>query len=203
MVPLAMIYLVRHGETIFNRERRLQGHVDSALTPRGLEQARAFGDLLRTLTRGEAGWRIVASPLGRTRRTAEIIAERLGGAAVEIEPKLIEASWGDWDGRLRSELEAAYPDAFGKSGWAFHAPVGETYEQVRGRLAAWLCGLPPEPERRIIAVSHGVTGRVLRGLYAQMPQEQVVRQDAPQDAVFRLAHGALQRIDCEPVAELS
>lgn len=194
-----MIYLVRHGETEFNRQRRLQGHVDSELTALGVRQAEAVARLLADLTGCAPGWRIIASPLGRTRRTAEIIADALGVADVEIDPRLIELSWGAWDGRLRSDLEAAYPDAFGRSGWAFHAPTGETYEQVCARMAGFLGELPPEPERRIIAVSHGVAGRVLRGVYGDLPPGLVPGQDVPQDAVYRLAGGGIERIDCEPV----
>jgi probable phosphoglycerate mutase len=198
-----MIYLVRHGETEFNRERRLQGHVDSALTARGLAQAQAVGDLLKDLTdREPGGWRIAASPLGRARRTAEIVAGRLGieAAEIAIEPRLIELSWGEWDGRLRDDLAAAYPDTFGRTNWAFHAPTGETYEEMCARLTSWLGELPPEPERRVIAVSHGVTGRILRGLYAGLAPEEVVTQDVPQDAVFRLRHGTITRIDSESMA---
>jgi len=191
-----MIYLVRHGETEFNRERRLQGHVDSPLTARGLAQARAVGDLLRELIGAQPGWRVVASPLGRTLSTARVVAEQLDVASVEIEPRLIELSWGAWDGRLRDELAAAYPDTFGRTNWAFHAPTGETYEEMCARLSSWLGELPPEPERRVVAVSHGVTGRVLRGLYAALPPDEIVTQDVPQDAVYRLADGRIERIDC-------
>lgn len=191
-----MIYLVRHGETEFNRERRLQGHVDSPLTEVGLRQARAVADLLADMTAGESGWRLVTSPLGRARRTAEIIAERLG-LAVEEDRRLIELSWGSWDGRLRSELEAEYPQAFGRTGWAFDAPTGESYQTVAERLTDWLSGLPPEPERRIIAVTHGVAGRVLRGVYGRLDRDETVTQDVPQDAVYRLVDGQIHRIDCE------
>ena len=99
-----MIYLVRHGETAFNRERRVQGHVDSALTELGVRQAHAVGRLLKDLIRGEPGWRIVSSPLGRARSTAEIVASKLGGLPVELDERLKEMSWGPFDGRLRSEL---------------------------------------------------------------------------------------------------
>jgi probable phosphoglycerate mutase len=194
-----VIYLVRHGQTEFNRARRLQGHVDSPLTDLGVRQAQAVARLLKDLTRGETGWRVISSPLGRARRTAESVGEALG-AKVEEDARLIEVSWGDWDGRLRSELEAAHPEAFGRSGWAFDAPTGESYEAVCARMADWLESLPPEPERRIVAVSHGVAGRVLRGVYAQMTRDRTVEQDVPQDAVYRLSGGAIARIDCEPVA---
>jgi probable phosphoglycerate mutase len=192
-----VIYLVRHGQTAFNRERRLQGHVDSPLTELGLKQAAAVGDLLRELTAGEPGWRIVSSPLGRARRTADIVARALG-AEVEEDHRLIELSWGDWDGRLRTELEAAHPDAFGSTGWAFDAPTGETYAAVCARMSDWLASLPPEPERRVIAVSHGVAGRVLRGVYAGLEKDRTVEQSVPQDAVYRLAAGRIERIDCPP-----
>jgi probable phosphoglycerate mutase len=196
-----MIYLVRHGETEFNRERRIQGHVDSPLTELGILQARAVGRLLRDLIRDPAGWRIVSSPLGRARSTAEIIAGILGGPEVELDDRLKEMSWGQHDGRLRSELEAENPETFGRTGWAFDAASGETYEDVAARVGSWLADQPPEPERRIIAVSHGVAGRVLRGLYANLPRDLAGQQDVPQDAVFLLQHGGVGRIDCEPLEE--
>ncbi|MGZ3402502.1 MAG: histidine phosphatase family protein [Phenylobacterium sp.] len=196
-----MIYLVRHGQTEFNRERRIQGHVDSPLTELGVRQAHAVGRLLRDLIREPEVWRIVSSPLGRARSTAEIVAEKLGGLPVELEPRIQEMSWGRHDGRLRAELEAENPETFGKTGWAFDAPTdGESYEAVSARVGDWLASLPPEPERRIIAVAHGISGRVLRGLYANLPKDLAGQQDVPQDAVFLLQHGGVGRIDCEPVA---
>jgi len=191
-----VIYLVRHGQTAFNRERRLQGHVDSELTELGLAQADAVGRLLERLIGGQPGWRVLASPLGRARRTAGIVAGRLA-LPVETEPRLIEVSFGGWDGWLRSDLEAAFPEAFGETGWAFRAPAGESYEAAVGRMTDWLKSLPPEPERRVVAVSHGVTGRVLRGVYVGLSRDEAVAQEVPQDAVFRLVDGRIERIDCE------
>src|SRR6185437_12853306 len=85
--PSAMIYLVRHGETAFYRERRIQGHVDSPLTELGLRQARAVGRLLRDLIRDPAGWRVISSPLGRAKATADIVAAKLGGLPVELDDR--------------------------------------------------------------------------------------------------------------------
>src|SRR5207342_2798985 len=150
-----VIYLVRHGQTEFNRERRIQGHVDSPLTELGVRQARAVGGLLADLIRDPAGWRIVSSPLGRARSTAEIVAGTLGGLPVELDDRLKEMSWGPHDGRLRAELEAEHPETFARTGWAFDASAGETYGEVCDRVGSWLAELPPEPQRRIIAVSHG------------------------------------------------
>src|SRR5206468_11831561 len=83
-----VIYLVRHGQTEFNRERRIQGHVDSPLTELGVRQARAVGWLLRDLIRDPAGWRVVSSPLGRAASTAEIVAWMLGDLPVELDDRL-------------------------------------------------------------------------------------------------------------------
>jgi probable phosphoglycerate mutase len=194
-----MILLIRHGETEFNRERRLQGHVDSPLTELGVRQAEAVGRLLHDLVRREPGeWSLVSSPLGRAHRTAQIIDKRLG-LGVRLDDRLKEMSWGERDGRLRSELDSLYPETFGRSGWAFDAPGGESLEMVSGRLQDWLDSLAPEPDRRVIAVSHGVSGRVLRGLYASLPRERMGELAVPQDAVFRLQNGQIDRFDCEPV----
>jgi probable phosphoglycerate mutase len=194
-----VILLARHGQTEFNVERRLQGRLDSPLTALGVRQAQAMAGLLADLTRIEGGsWRLVASPLGRTMETARIIGERLA-LPIEPEARLAEIDVGAWAGRLRSEIERDWPDAFNASGWAFRAPMGETFEHVERRCRDWLEGQPPEPERRIIAVSHGIAGRVLRGVYAGLGYEETVDQQVPQDAVFRLSAGQIDRFDCEPL----
>lgn len=190
-----MIYLVRHGQTAFNAEGRLQGHVDSELTELGRAQAERVAKALESLVDRDAGWRLVSSPLGRARTTAETISRALGGLPVEEDRRLIEVSFGQWDGRLRHEVAAAYPGAWGATGYRFTAPGCESYESVAQRLDAWLSDLPPEPERRVIAVAHGVTGRVLRGRYAGLPREEELSQAVPQDAVFRLSGGRIERID--------
>lgn len=193
-----MIYLLRHGQTTYNAEGRMQGQSESALSPLGARQAQAMADLLKTLIPDPRGWRLVASPLGRTRQTAAAVSAALG-LAVEIDERLIEVGVGAWQGRLTKEIGAEYPELFKSREWFFHAPGGETYEQMEVRLTSWLADQPPEAERKVIAVSHGVAGRILRGLYLDLPRAEALQQPVPQDAIFCLDDGAVTRIDCEPV----
>jgi broad specificity phosphatase PhoE len=197
-----MIYLCRHGQTEWNRAHRLQGQCESDLTPLGRAQAGAMADLLYDLVRRDTDrpWRIVASPLRRTRDTAEIIGARLR-LPVAFDDRLMELTVGDWEGRLRSDVARENPERFADRTWFFAAPGGETYAQVMARVSGWLAEQAPEPERQLIVVSHGIAGRLLRGAYAGLSPEQVLEQDVPQDAIYRLHAGQLDRLDCEPVED--
>lgn len=197
-----MIYLCRHGQTFHNREGRMQGQTESDLTPLGRAQAGAMGDLLFDLIRRDppADWRIVASPLRRARDTAETIGARLG-LPVAFEDRLMEISVGDWSNRLRDEVKRETPALRTDPEWAFKSPNGETYEAIMGRVSGWLAEQAPEPERKLIVVSHGIAGWMLRGAYAGLSREQVIGLDTPQDAIFRLSGGQIDRLDCAPVEE--
>jgi probable phosphoglycerate mutase len=195
-----VIYLVRHGQTVFNAERRQQGHLDSPLTALGRAQGAAIGRLLQGLIEKPDDWRLISSPLGRAQDTAGLIGQALG-LPVETDRRVIEVSFGQWDGRLRDELAAEHPDTFGRGDWQFAAPGGESFESVETRVGDWLASLPPEPERKVILVSHGGSGRVVRGAYLGLCRAETWAQDVPQDAVFRLASGAVERIDCEVAAQ--
>lgn len=196
-----MIILLRHGETFWNREARIQGHMESDLTPLGVQQARAMAELVGDLVRhdGRDGWRLVASPIGRAMRTAGLVAEATG-LPIEPDARLKEISCGQWEGKLRAEIAHHHPEVFATREWFFGAPGGETFEDVTARAADWLGSLPPEPDRRVIAVSHGVWGRLARGAYAGLGRQATLDQDVPQDAVYRLQNGQIDRLDCEPVA---
>jgi broad specificity phosphatase PhoE len=193
-----VIYLARHGQTEFNVARRYQGQGDSPLTARGEAQARRMGERLAGLIGDPAGWRLCASPLGRAGRTAQIIAEAFGGRlSLESDPRLAEVSMGEWDGLTFEEVEARRPRHVDHGERHFHGPGGESFEALAARLSAWLCEVGARG--RVIAVSHGVSGRVLRGLYAGLPRERMLRLEAPQDAVHLLDAGRVRRIACEPV----
>jgi len=190
--------LVRHGETEWNRARRYQGWLDSPLTPEGIAQAEAIGRRLRLMPEA-ANAEIIASPLGRARHTAAIIAECLsdtrGHRPIRLDERLREISLGAWDGLDKRDIRRRAPELFtgedSRWEWYFRSPDGETYDAFAGRIAAFLADLGPDP---VIAVAHGVVTRVLRGLYAGIKREEALRLAVPQDRVFRLARGAIAEI---------
>jgi broad specificity phosphatase PhoE len=189
------ILLVRHGETEWNRERRNQGRFDSPLTERGIAQAHAIGRLIRTLPNAAAA-RIVASPLGRAQRTAEIICEHLDPALeLRFDDRLRELSIGSWDGLTYSEIELCSPGVFdgaGRSEWCFRSPDGERYEGFAGRVGDWLS--EPLVAPLTVVVTHGIVSRVLRGLYAGLSPARALVLAVPQNKVFRLTGGSIEEI---------
>lgn len=192
-----MIYLVRHGQTVFNAAGRFQGHSDSPLTALGEIQARRVGERLAGLV--PPGTPMLVSPLGRTLHTARLIREAMGHAGpVTEEPRLAEVTMGCWDGMTGEDIDFVYPgarDGHTRFDWWFHSPDGESYEMFSGRLREWL-EEQAESEAPVIAVSHGGVSRVLRGLYLGLEREEGLVLAVPQDAVFRLHGGQVEEIGC-------
>jgi len=198
-----MIYLIRHGRTEFNAEGRFQGHCDSPLTPLGLQQAAANGALIKSLIGDPSGWRLETSPLGRALHTAEIIAEAAGLAAPIPDDRLCEVGLGSWDGLTEEDISLTYPGAArGATRYDifFRSPDGEGFEALQARLKSWLDEALSDRRPRI-AVSHGVAGRILRGLYAGLDYEVMIKLPAPQDGVFRLADGRIEEIAALAISE--
>lgn len=195
-----MFYLTLHGETEWNRERRFQGQLDSPLTDRGVEQAYRMGATLRDLLRDSTGCAIVSSQLGRARRTAEIICQVLGLASSQIETdtRLAEIDLGSWAGMTRDEVAARWPGVLDQSGrydWYFRSPDGETFDAISSRVSQWLS--ETAKRERMIAVAHGVTSRILRGLYGGIAKAAALELEVSRDVVFRLHDGSIDRIPCE------
>jgi broad specificity phosphatase PhoE len=194
-----MIYLLRHGQTEWNRDRRLQGQGNSELTVLGREQAVLMADLLAREISEPKQFRLVSSPLQRARETAEVVAGRLG-LPVEFDARLAEIALGEWEGRFYREVQtecAALLAGTTAYDWFFRAPGGESLESMVARIGAWLqdCG-----DRPTIAVGHGLSGRIVRGLYAGLDREAMLSQSVPQDGVYRLKSGALDFISATGIA---
>lgn len=195
------VFLFRHGETEWNSIGRIQGRLDSPLTARGREQARAMGLALKaTAGTGCAEVLLFASPLGRVRETVTLAAEAAGLdiAQCRFEDTLCEVTWGAWDGLTRSEIDQRTPGAMAereRAKWSHQPPGGESYEAAALRVRPFLHSvIASAAERPVALFSHGAVGRVLRGLYMALPGEQIVNLDEPQDAFYRLQAGAVALI---------
>jgi broad specificity phosphatase PhoE len=189
------LLLVRHGETEWNLQRRYQGRSDSPLTERGVAQAHAIGRLLETLPETAVAG-IIASPLGRAKRTAELIREHLpAGTELHFDDRLRELSLGSWDGLTYQEIATRAPGVFdgdGRYQWYFRSPDGECYNAFAARVAEWLHGWSEAGVR--VVVTHGIVTRVLRGLYAGLPHEVALMLPVPQDKIFRLSGGLIEEL---------
>lgn len=171
--------------------------MDSPLTLIGIEQARAYGRTVAKQIAADPGnWAIVTSPMGRCRQTTAIMCEIAGlnFADVTIDPRLAEVNAGQWSGLRKTDLPSALLEGHGCAAWYFRSPNGEDWPALAGRLAAWLA--ERRHEEKIIAVSHGVAGRVLRGLYARQDPDRALAGESPQDAFFCLSEGRCERIAC-------
>jgi probable phosphoglycerate mutase len=192
-----VIYFVRHGETTWNRQGRMQGHLDAPLTARGLAEARRDGAALRAEITGHEPYQLVFSPLHRTRETAMIIAEEVGSclAGRRSDDQLKEVSWGAWDGLTFDEIQARDPEIWQarlRDRWNVAPPGGESYRALHERVAGWLASVADHP--RLIVVSHGALGRVLRGIYLQLAPARILALEEPQDALICLRDGTATTI---------
>ena len=205
-----MIYLFRHGETRWNAEGRIQGWLDSSLTDLGLKQAQSNGRLLaRCLERRPEGpaktpLRFISSPLGRCLETARIIAEEIEfpWESLEHEPRLKEHGYGEWEGLRKVDVERIDPIRWRRredDRWSVPAPGGESYEIVAERISDWLTGVCEQD--RLVVVSHGCAGRILRGVYAGLDRKAIAALSEPQEGFYLLSAGLITFIDDSPDRE--
>ena len=149
---MTLLALLRHAETAWNAERRIQGQTDVPLSEAGRASLRG-----RALPPACRGLRVVTSPLARCVETAAL----LGIPEAPREPRLMEMNWGDWQGEVLPELR----ERFGRTmqdnedrGLDFRPPGGESPREVWARVGAWL----KELEQPTLAVTHrGVIRAVL------------------------------------------
>lgn len=190
--PSLVIYLARHGQTVFNRENRFCGQTDSPLTREGIDEAHRNGRVLREHLGDRGALRLVSSPLARALETAGIIRSELGrsGLPIETDPRLREISFGAWEGLTVDEIKSRYADEWQRrlaDKWNHAPPGGESYETVARRVGAWL----DEAQGAQLVVTHGAVDRIVRGLYAGLSTEDICALPEPQDELFHLAGGRI------------
>jgi len=172
---MGTVLLVRHGETTWNRDGKIQGWADSALTDRGRRQARALGDRL-----AGAVDRLVVSNLARTRETAAVLADAGVDASSSVAEAWRERDFGAYQGLTRSEIAARHPtfDPDDSLIAVESVPEGESRAALTARVEAGLDALETalEPGETAVVVTHGgpirvalasVTGRALPALASE------------------------------------
>ena len=168
------LYLMRHGETVWNAEGRIQGRLDSPLTSSGRQQAHGLARLVAPV---EDALR-VASPQGRAVETARIV---FGSQAFETDTRLAEIDTGNFSGRLLVELRDQHPEVFreGSLDWYDRTPDGERLACLRTRVTSFLGGLT----RPTLIVTHGITLRMIRLVAMGLPPDRLGDMPVVQGAV--------------------
>lgn len=198
-------FIARHGETVFNAARRLQGdHPHTPLTRAGFAQADEMGQALLALLGPAPALTLWASNTGRALQTLAVIAEHLelDWHSARHEPRLTEIGMGSWGGRTYAELMAGDLPVVAATGLLHPAPDGETYPQIAARVSAWLADTDDDPGDRLI-IMHGISSRVLRGVMtgqdvhpefaspisAGLPQGSVVMIEQGRETIVHLGSG--------------
>ena len=180
MLEIPDLWLMRHGETVWNRDGRLQGGLDAPLTALGQRQAAWQADLVR----GCLGGRF-SSPQGRAIETARRVFE---GQDFALDADLSEVGIGSFAGRLLDDLRRKAPAVFEGPplSWYDRCPGGEGLQALERRCRVFLERL----DRPALIVTHGITLRMLRLLALGQSSDQLSEGDMRQGVVYRISGGA-------------
>ena len=192
------IYYIRHGETAWNAEGRLQGARDVPLNDLGRRQAAHAGQILADLFvregRDKSALSFVSSPLGRARSTMELVRGelKLPPADYRLDDRLREIGYGEWEGSTLAEMQAADPEFFARrqaEKWTMSPPGGESYVGVQARVQSWYDQLREDT----VVVAHGGTARALMvALGIETPQS-AADLVIEQGAVYVFGAGGLDK----------
>jgi len=190
------LYFARHGQTEANVQKRFSGNKDTPLTVLGLEQAAQVGQILKRELGEASGYQFISSPLARAVATMTIARQAMGLPAEGFvtDNRLKEINLGVWDQLTDEEARALSPILFEQRGndkWHVRVPGGENYAEVAARISDWVRELKTDT----IAISHGATTRILRGLLAGLDWRIMSSLDEPQGVVFRVAGAQVVRLD--------
>lgn len=171
--------IARHGETVFNAARRLQGdHPHTPLTRAGFAQADDLGRALREMLGVRPALTLWSSPAGRALQTLAIIAEHLevDWHRVRTDERLAEIGMGAWGGRYYADVIGEVGPVITEEGLLRPAPDGEDYRSIEARVSGWLADTADDPGDRLV-IMHGISSRVLRGVMTGAPAHPIF--DAP------------------------
>ena len=184
------LYILRHGETEWNAEGRMQGGLNSPLTQAGKAQAQRQAKILQAVDL--KSFEVLCSPQGRAFETAAIALSRQV-ALVRTEDRLREIEVGDWSGKVRATL--ANPDEFtdtpdGALELYERAPGGEGFAALQERCKAFLADL----NGPAVLVTHGITSRMLRATVLGLGIPGLSEMPGGQGVVYHLKDGVQKRL---------
>ena len=193
--PGVSLYLIRHGETDWNRDSRYQGQRDIPLNETGQLQAHRNGEVLKGLRDQIAEADFVSSPLSRAIETMKILRCEMGlkPSHFRIDPQLLELHYGHWEGHLATELPQTDPVGVAekiKDPFGWRPEGGESYADLSVRISSWLTTVT----RDTVAVTHGGVSRVARGAVLGLDTREVPSLDVPQDKILVLRDGGMMWI---------
>ena len=190
-----LVYIVRHGQTQWNAEHRLQGQADTDINALGREQATRNGLRLAEFIKDPADFDFVASPMRRTCETMELMRAAMGldPLAYRTDARLVELSFGDWQGFTFRELEARHPGSTHErraAKWDFQPPGegAESYQMLLERIKPWFDAL----RGRTVCVTHGGVMRCLFRFVEGMSKTEAAGIEIPQDRLLRLEGRSLE-----------
>ena len=191
---MPVIYFIRHGETDWNVERRMQGRLEVPINTNGRMQAARNGRVLRELIGDAGGFDFVASPQLRTRETMEIVRDEMGldPAAYRTDDRLMEIHKGDWQSLLWPEICERFPNevaAYNRDRWNVTPPGegAENFAALYSRVIAWL----DEVHRDTVVVSHGGPMRCIRRKLLRLSDDETHTLRVPQDQILCIQDGEL------------
>ncbi len=194
------LVLVRHGQTEWNLSGRMQGQLDSPLTARGKEQARAAGRRLRRFYDGRQLPPLFTSPLGRAAHTASLLAAEAGleEGAPEHDARIAEVSFGELEGLTEEEILERYPSegaARRADKWHYVHPGGESYSGSVARVVSFLDEIARHPE--VMVVAHVGISRVLRAQYLDLDLTEIAYLPHRQNQIFVLRDGGVEVLETD------
>ncbi|WP_406644983.1 histidine phosphatase family protein [Aliisedimentitalea scapharcae] len=184
MVGFPKIWLLRHGETHWNAQGRIQGQLESDLTALGKEQAQAQARIMAPVLAANPA--CFVSPLGRAQQTAQIA---LGGRSFTTDQRLAEAYAGALQGLTRPEADSRWPGIIAANPNSLdlfcEAPDGEGYASFLARISDFMTHLRGPS----VVVAHGLLGQVIRGLVLGLERRDMAVLPNEQGCVYLLENG--------------
>lgn len=178
------LFFVRHGQTEWNAEQRMQGQANSPLTPTGRKHARQSGQFLAQFPIDF----MYVSPLGRVQQTLSCVQEYVD-APWENDERLREWHCGEWSGHLYKDLRHKWPEDWAKwqkDRYRMRPPGGENYPDMFARVAPFIEGLGATKGEHIAILSHGMIGRIMISSLMGLQPGQTMRMRQANNVVIRL-----------------